>query len=1024
MIEPENLRTASLYINNQLLSRGLLRDGQTIDFARPGDTDGEVADTMSRIISVVNDLILRRDRDAEHRESLSTTLRALRAESLRQANDIQRLQDKCAEAQRKVGLSEAAEASLRTQLRSAEQTVHRLKEDAARTRTLVAQTRAACANEVRKRDRQIESLKKAVAEAGRARGAGKGVGLTSITVVGDVGGEGEMACAEPAWKDAGDLRTETNAFLAELAKGLSEENENLLQLIRRTVGQLKDMSGWDAVMAGGSQAEQGDGHALVLAANPADLALEVDAVLEHLRTILTNPSFVPIEEVVVREDEIHRLRDGWEKMESRWKEAVHLIDGWRRRMQASGRPVNVEELKMGLRLSPVKVKNVAETAHGYNLKLESEVEEDEEEEEEEGEMEEEEEEDDEDNGVRRPRTPRNEGPLDLVLQHGDEGAESDASGAFDEDEDVDVDVDDLDVEEPNVEILQQSFMMPLPPYPLRETRTSANRGPRPQRPPTKRSRLFPAITEEKTHELAAEEPPLPPPPPPPHLEKPHPSPSKRPLLSLRTVPPEEAAEVALPPSAALSAPDTWVDSPSESIADQRAAKTSAPAKDARPAAAAKRREPALKKKEAVPPPKRDVTTRREAAVARRKEAEVAKPAVPSRMVAAKPRPTRPPITRGRSEARPDEKQAPSSRQPRAPSVASASSARSAPAGGRRTAEPAPTASPTRRPNPSPAPSPTRSPQRVNSRLPLPRPDRANSVSGGSSSNDKNSGHLLPPPQQSPVNMAAIAAKLAASEREADAARVRAKLKAAKKGGVAAPAPISLPPPGASTSGAGEEADADGAAAPESASTSASSSACSSLEGRPRSAATAATTVSSHQEDDRDEDDEVDRLGAGEEEDGQDGREAEGADEEVDVLGLPPPVSAPAAAAASSSASLPSAAEVTSQARKLPAKKQQPPVQKRAPQRPVSAAALAPTKRTTAATTSSSLSSSSAAAAAAAASATTTTTTTTAAAAAAPRKRERRPSKAAGTRGSSRRRSTLSPWELDALIQGGTVAVDR
>lgn len=61
MIDVENLRTASLYINNQLLSRGLLRDGRSIDFARPGDDDYELADTMGRIMSVVNDLILRRD---------------------------------------------------------------------------------------------------------------------------------------------------------------------------------------------------------------------------------------------------------------------------------------------------------------------------------------------------------------------------------------------------------------------------------------------------------------------------------------------------------------------------------------------------------------------------------------------------------------------------------------------------------------------------------------------------------------------------------------------------------------------------------------------------------------------------------------------------------------------------------------------------------------------------------------------------------------------------------------------------
>ena len=60
MIDTENLRTATLYINNQLLSRGLLRDGQTIDFANVGNGSDDSA-TPGRIIGIVNDLILRRD---------------------------------------------------------------------------------------------------------------------------------------------------------------------------------------------------------------------------------------------------------------------------------------------------------------------------------------------------------------------------------------------------------------------------------------------------------------------------------------------------------------------------------------------------------------------------------------------------------------------------------------------------------------------------------------------------------------------------------------------------------------------------------------------------------------------------------------------------------------------------------------------------------------------------------------------------------------------------------------------------
>jgi hypothetical protein len=848
-------------------------------------------------MAVVNDLILRRDvsshplvlsclepsidikpvqRDAEQRESLSATLRTLRAESLRQANDIQRLQEKHAEAQRKVGLSEAAEATMRTHLKSAEATVHRLKEEAARTKTLVAQTRASCANEVRKRDRQIESLKKAVTEAGRARGAGKGTAVTSITVVGDVGSESEHAL--PSGRDAADqgydLRSETNAFLAELAKGLSEENEALLDLVRRTIEQLKEMSGWE--ITNGTPIENGDGHVLALPSNPAELSMEINAVLEHLRTILTNPSFVPIEEVVVREDEIHRLRDGWEKMETRWKEAVHLIDGWRKRMQASGRPVNVEELKMGLRLSPVKVNNVEETSHGFDLRLDA-LHEDEEEEEEEEEGEDDEE------------------PLELVAEPQLDDAESDASSVFDHN----VDVDDLDVEEPNVEILQQSVMAPPRLHhqlgPLRDSPSAANRNGRPEY--KRQPRSFTAVAEEKTSNAAVEDAPLPPPP---SEERPQQSPQKRPLLSLRPVPPEEAAGVALPPSAVVGTPDTSVENTSFSFNNKPVDEPTA-----KPTSTSSRAQT-----RPISPAKKADSTKRDAT--KRGEREAAKPTT-SKPTTAKPptkaRPTRPPITRGRSETRKDETGSrPAKRPPRAASATSAKSAasaasatstrstganRSANTGNRKTAPPSPA--------PASTESPNRSPRRVNSRLPLPR-------SGGSS--------VLPPPQQSPLTMDKIAAKLAASEREADAARVRAKLKAARLG-----KGVSLPPPaGAASITSNTAADAEGTintrSESESVTGSASASASASASTSDR-APSSATTGSCPR------------------------------DEDADELWLSPPQGQPQ--------------------QKQQQQQQQQPTEERKPAR----------------------------------------------------KRERRTSK-----GTSHRRSTLQPWELDALIQGGKVTVER
>ncbi|KAG0652664.1 hypothetical protein D0Z07_0105 [Hyphodiscus hymeniophilus] len=344
----ESLTVASAYINNQLLSRGLLRSGQTIEFARPDQGDGGVDATMGRVISVINDLILRRDRDATQRESLSQTLRTLRADALRQTTEMERLQTKHVEAQRKLGIAEAADRAMKTQLRSAEQAARGLKEEMARMKILVNQTRAQCANDVRKRERVIEGLKKHVGEGGRARGTGKTVGVVNIVVTAGVGSEVSGGSGVGTEEEGYDLRMETNEFLTELARGLSEENENLGALVRRTVETLRTLSGCE------KDVQQEGGMVVQLESGYENLAGEMEMVIEHLRTLLTNPSFVPLEEVEIREEEIIRLREGWERMEARWIEAVQMMDGWRKRMARSGQTVNLEELKMGLMLSPLK----------------------------------------------------------------------------------------------------------------------------------------------------------------------------------------------------------------------------------------------------------------------------------------------------------------------------------------------------------------------------------------------------------------------------------------------------------------------------------------------------------------------------------------------------------------------------------------------------------------------------------------------------------------------------------------------
>lgn len=60
-MESQSVRTASSYINNLLLSRGLLRNGAPIEFALPDRAEGGLDATMAKIMNLVHDLILRRD---------------------------------------------------------------------------------------------------------------------------------------------------------------------------------------------------------------------------------------------------------------------------------------------------------------------------------------------------------------------------------------------------------------------------------------------------------------------------------------------------------------------------------------------------------------------------------------------------------------------------------------------------------------------------------------------------------------------------------------------------------------------------------------------------------------------------------------------------------------------------------------------------------------------------------------------------------------------------------------------------
>jgi hypothetical protein len=271
-----------------------------------------------------------------------------------------KLKTKASELTRSLALAEASERALKSNMSSVEATIRGLKEQVQRMKTTVQQVRAQCANDIRKRDLEMQKLKSHLAE--RQRGKREGLSVTTININPAAKGSQLRASGGERVKDPGySLQQETTEFLTELCQNLSDENDTLIELARNTVTTLKELQGLpeteeqdgdDEVsgMATSIGPQKSASAVTSLPTSCEELSTRMNAVLDHLRTLLTNPSFVPLEEVEIRDQEIGRLREGWEKMENRWKQAVTMMDGWQRRLADGGDSVRVEELKRGMTL--------------------------------------------------------------------------------------------------------------------------------------------------------------------------------------------------------------------------------------------------------------------------------------------------------------------------------------------------------------------------------------------------------------------------------------------------------------------------------------------------------------------------------------------------------------------------------------------------------------------------------------------------------------------------------------------------
>ncbi|EPS43178.1 hypothetical protein H072_2844 [Dactylellina haptotyla CBS 200.50] len=322
----KDISSASKYLNNLLAARGLLKGGHKIAFDNP--TEDEI--TPTRIINLVHDLVRRRDRDGEQKETLAMGMKALK-ESESKANALaDRYKSRSEELERRCATLQGQERVLNANVRSAEITAKALKDETGRLKVMVQQVRTQCANDIRKRDHQISKMKERLLEKSRGgRGNKQPISFPGVTLSGSastthlgtsIGVDAALVNPDHALTD------DTTAILTTLSQNLADENDTLVSMIKSTVTTLKAISGMDTDVDQEAELEEGDRNVIANDVSYTALSNEVDEVLEHLKDMLNQPNYVPLEDLDVRDKEIERLRLQLQGTLEAWKNAIALVD--------------------------------------------------------------------------------------------------------------------------------------------------------------------------------------------------------------------------------------------------------------------------------------------------------------------------------------------------------------------------------------------------------------------------------------------------------------------------------------------------------------------------------------------------------------------------------------------------------------------------------------------------------------------------------------------------------------------------
>lgn len=347
---PDDITSASNYINNVLISKGYIQQHEALQFwsqqlvrAKDQEMDVQATDTTvfendRRTLNLINSLLETIDSDSNARMKLvNGTEQAQRTLDARD-QQIQRLTTKCDALETQLSSTLRLNQTLEAAKRTLESSNKTLREDMSRMKALQQQSKAQFANELRKKDAQISRVKQRLQDPiSRNKPLTGASGTFSRVHNSYTSGQGQAPAGVTTTDSLPALRalSQENSMLYGLAYKTRLVLDNILhygfkdQKLDLSPDEIDNIESLGYDVSGSDELIVNSARVIRRTTNVTQLGAETAHSLQKLSDQLKSAEMVPITEVQLKDKEISELQGQVETVTANWQRAIKTMDEWK-----------------------------------------------------------------------------------------------------------------------------------------------------------------------------------------------------------------------------------------------------------------------------------------------------------------------------------------------------------------------------------------------------------------------------------------------------------------------------------------------------------------------------------------------------------------------------------------------------------------------------------------------------------------------------------------------------------------------